>query len=55
MAYPKASPIIHSAGIRRKKIRGFPYSILYALEDDHLRVIAVPHEKRFPHYWKSRV
>ncbi|MEZ4311201.1 MAG: type II toxin-antitoxin system RelE/ParE family toxin [Polyangiaceae bacterium] len=32
----------------------FPYSILYRALPDHIRVLAVAHQKRRPLYWHAR-
>lgn len=32
----------------------FPYSILYRARPDHIRVLAVAHQKRQPLYWRGR-
>lgn len=32
----------------------FPYSILYRVCADHVRVLAVAHQKRRPLYWRGR-
>jgi len=42
------------APFRRYVLLKFPYSIIYTIEPDHLRVIAVAHNKRKPGYWQSR-
>ena len=50
MAYPSVGDEVRQAIVSR-----FPYSILYVIEsDEHLRVIAVAHQKRRPRYWKVR-
>lgn len=41
--------------IRRKIMRGFPYSLLYAIERDRIRIMAVAHMKRRPGYWQYRL
>lgn len=41
--------------IRRKLLGRFPYSILYAIEPDRIRIVAVAHHRRQPHYWRSRL
>ena len=41
--------------IRRKIMKGFPYSLLYAIESDRIRIIAVAHMKRRPDYWQYRL
>ncbi|MBU2591401.1 MAG: type II toxin-antitoxin system RelE/ParE family toxin [Nitrospinae bacterium] len=32
----------------------FPYLIIYSVEPDHIRIIALAHTKRKPGYWLSR-
>jgi len=41
--------------IRRKIMKGFPYSLLYAIECDRIRIVAVAHMKRRPGYWQYRL
>jgi plasmid stabilization system protein ParE len=41
--------------VRRRILRRFPYSILYAFERDEVIVIAVAHQHRRPGYWEQRV
>jgi toxin ParE1/3/4 len=41
-------------GVRRVLLRKFPYSLLYAVEDDKVVVLAVKHHKRHPDYWRGR-
>ena len=40
---------------RRPPLRRFPYSIVYVLLDDEIRVLAVAHQNRRPGFWKGRV
>ncbi|MGB7180710.1 MAG: type II toxin-antitoxin system RelE/ParE family toxin [Burkholderiaceae bacterium] len=40
--------------IRRFPLRRFPYSIIYRIEDEHLRVLALAHQRRRPEYWQAR-
>lgn len=49
--------VFHSLGrkVRCKKLRRFPYLIIYFVEKDLISVIAVIHEKRNPKAWKRRV
>lgn len=51
---PKAYQLV-GAEVRRKPLRRFPYSLIYAIEPDRIRVVAVAHQKRRPHYWRSRL
>ena len=46
---------ILKAPLRRYLLPRFPYSIIYSIEPDHLRIIAVMHNKRKPGYWSNRI
>jgi plasmid stabilization system protein ParE len=39
---------------RRLPLRRFPYSIVYFLSGDLLRIVALAHQRRRPGYWRSR-
>lgn len=39
---------------RRFPLRKFPFSIVYYLRSDELRVIALAHHRRKPEYWSGR-
>ena len=51
--HPEASPVIIK-DIRRKVLRGFPYSILYSIKSDRIRILAVANQRRRPFYWHGR-
>ena len=51
--HPEASPVIIK-DIRRKVLRGFPYSILYSIKSDRIRILAVTNQRRRPFYWHGR-
>ena len=53
-AHPKAAPLV-GREVRRATLRRFPYSLLYVVEPDRIRVIAVAHQKRRPNYWRGRL
>lgn len=40
--------------VRRVPVTGFPYQLPYLVLDDHLRVLAVAHDRRRPRYWTPR-
>ena len=40
--------------IRRTPVRRFPYQLVYIVEGDQLRVLAVAHDRRRPRYWAPR-
>ena len=39
---------------RRYLVHGFPYGLIYAVQDDTIYVAAVMHLKRKPGYWVRR-
>lgn len=41
--------------IRRYLMRRFPYSILYRVAGQEVRILAVKHHSRHPDYWLGRV
>lgn len=51
--FPEGSPLLRGR-IRRKVLVRFPYTLLYSLRDDQIRILAVAHEKRRPFYWHGR-
>jgi plasmid stabilization system protein ParE len=40
--------------VRRAPVSRFPYHLAYLVADDHLRVLAVAHDRRRPRYWAAR-
>jgi len=40
--------------VRRRILRTFPYGILYSVNDDGIRVLAIMNLKRRPMYWVGR-
>jgi len=53
LANPKVGAIFRGTR-RRYLLRRFPYSIIYQVNTDELRVIAVAHQRRRPGYWAGR-
>lgn len=52
-----ANPLLGAIfrGTRRRYILGrFPYSIIYQIAADELRILAVAHHRRRPGYWANR-
>lgn len=41
--------------LRQASIPGFPYRVIYFVEDGTLKVVAVAHERREPGYWAGRL
>jgi len=40
--------------VRRKIVRRFPYSIMYSVQDDRIRILAIANQRRRPFYWRGR-
>jgi plasmid stabilization system protein ParE len=53
-ARPEAFQVV-TGNVRRKVLRHFPYNVLFAIEPDRIRVLAVGHQKRRPGYWRHRL
>lgn len=53
-AFPYASSEIEPQ-LRRCLFVGFPYSLIYGVDDDIIVVVAVAHSHREPRYWIDRV
>ena len=42
-------------GIRKYRLRGFPYNILYRIVDSDIEVLVVAPHRRRPGYWLGRL
>jgi plasmid stabilization system protein ParE len=51
--FPEAGPIIRGR-VRKKPLVKFPFSLIYSIRSDELRLLAVAHQKRRPFYWRGR-
>jgi toxin ParE1/3/4 len=38
----------------RKIVRRFPYSIMYSVQDDRIRILAIANQRPCPFYWRGR-
>jgi len=52
--HPRASPIIDQ-NVRCKVLRRFPYSVMYSIKPERIRILAVANQRRRPFYWRGRV
>lgn len=43
------------AGIRKYRLRKFPFSLIYTVETRGVLVLAVAHHRRRPEYWAGRI
>ena len=50
---PEAWPIMEE-DIRRHQLTHFPYGVIYRIEGEIIRVLAVMHLHRRPGYWRYR-
>jgi plasmid stabilization system protein ParE len=46
--YPRAGT--RTDGLRRMILQGFPYSILYEIDGDRVRITSIEHQKQEPDY-----
>jgi toxin ParE1/3/4 len=51
--FPESGPLITET-IRRQLLLRFPYALLYSIQSDRVRVLAVMNLKRRPMYWVGR-
>lgn len=53
-ATPKAFALV-GIEVRHKRLRRFPYSLMYVIEPDRIRIVAIAHHRRRPGYWLDRL
>jgi plasmid stabilization system protein ParE len=41
-------------GKRRHLLRRFPYSLIYTIAAEEIRILAIAHQSRRPGYWRRR-
>ncbi|MYH70649.1 MAG: type II toxin-antitoxin system RelE/ParE family toxin [Gammaproteobacteria bacterium] len=51
--HPETGQVIRGK-FRRGLVSRFPYSIIYSIENDHILILAVAHNRRKPFYWEER-
>lgn len=42
-------------GIRRSRLRRFPYGLIYSKDNDGILILAVANSHREPGYWRDRI
>lgn len=52
--FPELWPKVRK-GIRRCRLKRFPFSLVYRADSDEIVIIAVMHSRRRPTYWRSRI
>ena len=53
--HPGRFPVEHPSGIRRIRIPGFPFNILYRIVGDEIDVLVIAGHSRRPGYWLQRL
>jgi len=53
--YPQRNPIELQPDIRRKRMKNYPFTILYREASNQIQVLAIAHFRRKPHYWAERL
>ena len=51
--YPESAAVIRGR-VRRMRVERFPYSVMYSVVGNVIRVLAVAHDRRRPFYWSRR-
>lgn len=51
--FPEAATLIRGR-VRKMPLIKFPYSLVYSVRTDEVRLLAVAHQKRRPFYWHGR-
>ncbi|MDP2182165.1 MAG: type II toxin-antitoxin system RelE/ParE family toxin [Actinomycetota bacterium] len=51
--HPESAAVIRGR-VRRMRVERFPYSVMYSVVGDVIRVLAVAHDRRRPFYWSRR-
>src|SRR5262245_15290610 len=55
VANPERFPQVKDVpGVRRLRLKHFPFALLFVHRSDHIWVVAVAHGSRKPGYWKKR-
>ncbi len=54
LAHPEIG-IAVDADLRKYALQRFPFSLIYSLSPDVLRVEVLAHQSRRPEYWRSRI
>ncbi|MGZ8219288.1 hypothetical protein [Methylomagnum sp.] len=53
--YPLRHRVESPPDIRRAKVQGFPYNVIFREVGGRIQILAVAHYRRRPHYWRGRI
>jgi plasmid stabilization system protein ParE len=54
--FPESGTLLNKV-VRRRLVRGFPYSVIYSAHTrplSQVRILAIANQKRRPFYWRGR-
>ena len=51
---PQRFPFYPGTSVQRELFKRFPYFVAFERRDDVIRILAVGHQHREPHYWAKR-
>lgn len=54
LQHPGLGPPWRDRGLRRYLMKRFPYSLVYTVSGEEIRILAVAHHSRRPGYWRGR-
>jgi toxin ParE1/3/4 len=54
LAFAALEALPEELNVRRFLLRRFPYAIIYEIIPNEIRILAIAHMRRRPHYWKKR-
>ena len=52
--FPESGRVVHK-NVRQRLVSGWPYALLYEIEEKRITIVAVMHQKRTPDYWYHRL
>jgi len=52
---PDRCPVEQKPDIRRKRMKKFPFTVLFRIASSSIQILAVAHHRRRPTYWLGRL
>jgi plasmid stabilization system protein ParE len=54
LAFALLETLRDEPNVRRFLLKRFPFAIIYEVQSNEIRILAIAHTRRRPHYWKKR-